>query len=386
MNDDNAFLLESFREILAVLVRFESVSRVSTGGILDWIRSYLEKRGIPSESFPVGYDSSLHNLYARIGENPEGGICFSGHLDVVAARLEGWSSPPFELNERSGRLYGRGTADMKGFLALILALLPFWKERGVKIPIHLCITCDEEIGCKGVPWLTRELQSRGIRPDAVILGEPTGCIPVHGHKGGAQCTTTVTGIAGHGSNPDLGVNALYHALDSIQILRERQEAIKRESRREGGFIPPWTTVSVGKMEGGTSRNTIPDLCRFLWEVRVLPEEEPEALVRELDGRMQSLLPRGTISPGLETVIESSYPGLIPREDSAALEWVRLADCMDPPRVVSFGTEAGHYSRWGIPAVVWGPGFIEQAHQTDEYLEWEQAVTYLGYLRNLETVF
>ncbi|MDY7028815.1 MAG: M20/M25/M40 family metallo-hydrolase, partial [Spirochaetota bacterium] len=251
---------------------------------------------------------------------------------------------------------------------------------------HLAFTYDEEDGCSGAPALIQELGASLPKPEAVIVGEPTGMVPVLGHRAGTACFTEVRGLSSHSSNPEAGINAIYTAADLIRYLREVFERFASNPKEDSDFSPAYSTISVGTISGGTARNVIPDYCGFEWEIRSLPGEDPNDILRELEEYghsaftpFQNMRGPGT---GIYTTIRSSYPALEPDLRSKALEWVRKAGCAAPPAVVNFGTEAGLYQQAGIPAVVWGPGNIEQAHTNDEFIMKKQLTAFLVYLRNL----
>jgi len=475
MNRDASLFAEA-EKLLGDLVAFPSLSRQENTGIIEYVETYLNRYGVNTTRIPISGDR--WNLFATIGPREDGGLCLSGHLDVVPADAEGWNYPPYALTREPGRYYGRGTTDMKGFLALVLAMVPVWADGGLKggvsdgsplslqheQPIHLAFTYDEENGCSGAPALIRELGVSLPMPEAVIVGEPTGMVPVLGHRGGTACFTEVRGLSTHSSNPEAGINAIYTAADLIRYLRDVYGRFADRPREQCVFSPAYSTVSVGTISGGTARNVIPDYCGFEWEIRSLPGEDPGDTLRELEEYGRSLLlpllngreaglsadqasldrradglskerpevrtarrktglsgeqADGTLpnrasglpaevptgppveraadrSAGLSaeeasrsrpclsinTNIRSSYPALEPDPRSRALEWVRKAGCTDEPAVVNFGTEAGLYQQAGIPAVVWGPGNIEQAHTNDEFIMKKQLTAFLAHLRKL----
>jgi len=300
MNRD-AFLFAEAEKLLGDLVAFPSLSRQENTGIIEYVETYLNRYGAHTTRIPISGDR--WNLFATIGPRKDGGLCLSGHLDVVPADVGGWNYPPYALTRETGRYYGRGTADMKGFLALVLAMVPVWADGGLKggvsdgsplslqheQPIHLAFTYDEEYGCSGAPALIRELGVSLPKPEAVIVGEPTGMVPVLGHRGGTACCTEVRGLSTHSSNPEAGINAIYTAADLIRYLRDVYGRFADRPRKQCVFSPAYSTISVGTISGGTARNVIPDYCGFEWEIRSLPGEDPGDTLRELEEYGRSIL-------------------------------------------------------------------------------------------------
>ncbi len=414
-------LLTQTEKLLSTLVSFESVPGTSGKHILDWVSNYLEQYGLRVYRFPfppAGNQSKSDrkveapaNLFTSIGPQQDGGICLSGHLDVVPAAAENWTYPPFQLtaeplfgpgpssadpssaglsNDSQGcagrRLYGRGTTDMKGFIALVLAMVPEWLQQQRRHPIHLAFTLDEESGCRGAPYLIEKLGDQVPRPEAVIVGEPTALMPVIGHKGGTSCVTEVRGVPAHSSNPAEGANAIYIANDVINFLQNRADALSRSTSRDKRFSPSHSTLSVGTIHGGIARNIIPEECRIVWEIRNLPGESAFEILQELETHIQNTIlsryrPRFT-EVKVETTVTAEYPPLLPDSSSTALRYIRKVGCDAEPKCVTFGTEAGHYQSAGIPAVVWGPGDIAQAHIIDEYIDSQALEAYLAYLTRL----
>ena len=289
-------------------------------------------------------------------------------------------------NSAGQRLFGRGTTDMKGFAAVVLAMVPVWLTQKRSQPIHLAFTLDEESGCRGAPFLIEKLGHRVPRPAAVIVGEPTSMIPVIGHKGGTSCYTEIRGVPAHSSTPAEGASAIYIANDIINFLRSKADSLSCGKGQDSRFSPPHSTLSVGTIHGGTARNIIPEECRLVWEIRNLPGEHPDEILNELEGYIRteilSRYSRRFPQVNIETVITAEYPPLLPDSSSAALQYVRMAGCDAEPKCVTFGTEAGHYQTAGIPAVVWGPGDIAQAHIVDEYIDSKALAAYIKYLSRL----
>jgi len=351
------------------LVTFDTTSRDGNIPLIEFVESYLDGWGVPH--LRVDYEAGKKtNLYATIGPNQPGGIVLSGHTDVVPIDGQPWSSDPFSVVERDGKLYGRGTCDMKGFIAVALAMVPAFKRRSLRMPIHLALSCDEEVGCRGVRPLVAYMQAHLPKPDIVIVGEPTLMKVVNAHKGAHTFTTEVTGHEAHSSCTQLGVNAIMTAAELItELSRARQDLIKRGDR-SGRFDPPYTTVHVGLIDGGTAKNIIPRHCSFTWETRLLPGDDPSEVPDRFEAAARALEPdmkRISSEAGIKTTFVNAVPGLAPEEDSPAERLaLHLAEA-NGLEAVSYATEAGLFQQIGIPSIICGPGSIEQAHKPDEYV-------------------
>jgi acetylornithine deacetylase len=360
----------SAHAMLAELVRFDTTSRDGNIPLIEFVESYLDSWDIPH--FRVDYEAGKKtNLFATIGPDIAGGIVLSGHTDVVPVDGQTWASNPFELNERDGRLYGRGTCDMKGFIAVALALVPQFKAANLKTPIHLALSCDEEVGCKGVRPLVSHIRDHMKKPRAVIVGEPTSMQVVNAHKAALTFSTEVTGHEAHSSLTDQGVNAIMVAgelLGEISRIREDLTARGDPSHR---FNPPYSTIHVGVIEGGTAKNIIPRKCSFQWETRLLPLTDPTEVPTRFEKYAASLEPamkKIAGDAGINNQQTNIVPGLAPEDSSPAeLLALHLAGA-NGTHAVSYCTEAGLFQQIGIPAIICGPGSIEQAHKPDEYID------------------
>ena len=357
-------------EMLARLIAFDTTSRDGNIPLIQFVESYLDGWGVPH--FRVDYEvGKKTNLFATIGPDIAGGIVLSGHTDVVPVDGQPWTSNPFALTVKGERLFGRGTCDMKGFIAVILALVPRFKAAPLKSPIHLALSCDEEVGCKGVRPLVAHMRDHLARPRAVIVGEPTSMQVVNGHKSAVTFSTEVLGHEGHSSLTHHGVNAIMVAGELLgEINRIRTDLIGRgdQTRR---FDPPYSTVHVGLIEGGTAKNIIPRRCAFQWETRLLPLadplEVPERFARfaaQLEPAMKAIAPQA----GINTATVNVVPGLAPEEESPAEHLALHLAGANSTNAVSYCTEAGLFQQIGIPAIVCGPGSIEQAHKPDEFID------------------
>lgn len=363
-------------ELLTRLVSFPTLSRRSNLDLIDFVEDYLSGYGVAARRC-YSPDGTRANLYATIGPNSRGGICLSGHSDVVPTEGQPWNSDPFALTARENRLYGRGSADMKGYLACVLAMTPHFIQatrRADALPVHIAISYDEEIGCVGVRGLLDQLAHDEARPISCIIGEPTMMRIATAHKGKSAWKCRVQGQAAHSSQNHLGVNAIDYAAELVLFLRNRGVRFRHEGV-DARYDPPWSTVQVGVISGGSAVNVVPDRCEFEFEIRPLPQTGHDNLATELTQFAQELITdMRRVSPGADIRLEpqSAYPGL---QDDGSLEALkrRCAGALgqDTFDSLSFGTEAGLFQQAGIPTVVCGPGSITVAHKADEYVTVEQ---------------
>src|SRR5216684_5956626 len=359
-------------EILERLVAFDTVSARSNLELIDWVAAYLGRFGIATTRSSVFAGKA--NLFATIGPAERGGVLLSGHTDVVPVAGQEWHSDPFRLTEREGgeggRLYGRGSADMKGFIALVLALVPEMTRRALAVPLHLAFTHDEETGCFGAPALIGALPTGIARPMLAIVGEPTSMQIANAQKGCSFFRTRIVGREGHSSAPDRGVNAISAAAEIIAEIGRLHAEARGRARPESGFDPPHTTLSVGTIAGGTAVNIIARECTFDWDLRTLPDEDAAALKARIDRFISAdLLPRMRATfqeAAVETETIVAVPPLVAVRGSPAEALARRLTGATTT-TVSFASEAGLYQQAGIPAIVCGPGSIEVAHKPDEYI-------------------
>jgi acetylornithine deacetylase len=358
--------------LLARLVSFATVSRESNLGLIGFIHGYLAQHGIACELFHNAQGTKA-NLFATIGPTDRAGIMLSGHTDVVPVDGQAWSFDPFTLTERDGRLYGRGTADMKGFIACVLAAVPSFIAKPLKTPIHLAFSYDEEVGCLGVRSLLERLSQTPNKPRICLIGEPTELKPVLGHKGKLAMRCQVHGVACHSAYAPSGVNAIEYAAEIITKLREMGEALK--PLQDARFEPPYSTIQTGVIHGGRALNIVPEHCEFDFEVRTLPGFDPIEVVHRLTEFTQHALVPKMQAVDAQSHIEfeplSSYPGLATAQDSEAATWIADLCQSDAFATVAFGTEGGLFAELGITTVVCGPGSMDQGHKPDEYVSLEQ---------------
>ncbi|HEY8002860.1 MAG TPA: acetylornithine deacetylase [Phenylobacterium sp.] len=373
------------REILQTLVGFDTTSRNSNLALIEWVEAYLDRHGVAHRRAPNA-DGTKSNLLATVGPSVEGGAVLSGHTDVVPVDGQPWSSDPFSLVERDGRLYGRGTCDMKGFLALALAAVPDLIAARPQRPVHLAFSYDEEIGCLGAPSLIEVIRAELPAPAFVVVGEPTDMVAVNGHKGIATFHVTVTGREAHSSQTQQGVSAVMAAVGLMASLTELAERLEREADPASPFTPKGATLTIGMVEGGTAHNILARECRFVFDLRCPPPYDPQVLLgpffaqaKALDAALKARAPEA----GVEMHMHSNVPPFAPEPDGAAEAFARrLAGDNGPARAVSFATEAGQFQRAGLSTVLCGPGSIEQAHQPDEYVEISQMQRGQAFMRRL----
>ena len=381
MNDK----LASTKKILADLVAFPVVSGESNLNIVEYITDYLNSFGIETR---LSFDETRAkaNIFTTIGPQTDGGIMLSGHTDVVTAVGQDWTQPAFNLHEADGRLYGRGSVDMKGFLALCLAQVPDFIAANLKRPIHFGITFDEEIGSFGAKVLAEDIQSLPYKPGYCIVGEPTQMQVIAAHKGGYEITTHIKGVDGHSSDPDRGVSAIHYAVKFISHLLDVRDKLAKHSVANSAFKPAYSSINIGTLNGGISRSTIAAKCTFDWELRVMPDESGERILSQINEYAEStLLPAMRAKfpqSSVQTIVNAAYPGLAYRSESALLHIMKSLTGDDEFSVVAFGTDAGYFQQAGIETVVFGPGSIEQAHKPDEYIEISQLIEGLRFMDKL----
>lgn len=367
------------------LIAFDTTSRLSNLALIDDVRSYLEGLGIPTRT-TFNAEKTKANLWATIGPEEKGGVVLSGHTDVVPVDGQDWSRDPFKMWQANGKLYGRGTADMKSFCAIALALAPEMKRRTLKTPIHLAFSYDEEVGCIGVRGLIKDMVENLPLPIAVVVGEPTGMKIVGGHKGGRSLYAKVRGVPGHSSEPHRGANAIMAAARLIGEIEAIQRELRENAHQDSPFDPPYTTIDLGIIEGGTAHNIIPEYCTFSWGMRVHPGDDGEAIeqrvrrfaAERLDPELKAVSPEAGVTFELRNVL----PPLVPDTKSAAEELIRHLTGLNQSGAVSFGTEAGYFQQAGVPGVIFGPGYIQQAHQPDEFIELSQVEQCIDFMLKL----
>lgn len=362
------------QEMLAKLVSFDTTSCYSNLPLMDFVRSYFDQYGIAT-TLLTDQTGEKANLFATVGPVDRAGVVLSGHTDVVPVTGQAWETDPFDLQEDEGLLYGRGACDMKGFLAVALAKLPDMVAANLKSPIHFALSYDEEVGCLGAHALAAHVAQLPVSQKLCVIGEPTNMRPITGHKGIRNYQCHILGKECHSSLAPYGVNAVEVAAELIAYIKTVARRMQTEGPFNRNFDPPFTTVHVGTVAGGTSQNIVPNTCDFTFELRTVPEADPEALINEirqyafkhLEPHMQAIDP----TTGIKFVATANVPSFDIRDDDPAVERVLGMSGANATAKVSFGTEAGIFANTGIPTVVCGPGDIEQAHKPNEFVAVEQ---------------
>ena len=365
---------QTVKEMLAQLVSFDTTSRNSNLPLIDWVCGYLSAHGVDPVVL-ANPDGTKANLYACIGPEVEGGLVLSGHTDVVPVDGQDWQSDPFTLTEKDGRLYGRGAADMKGFLAVCLAAVPKMRQKDLTRPFHLAFSYDEEVGCLGAPSLIKHIARHVPRPMGVIVGEPTNMRIVTAHKGIAQFTTEVTGREAHSSQINRGVSAVMVAGRLIDWLDRYNREAMQQPPVDAAFDPPFTTAHVGLVRGGTAVNILARTCTFKWDIRSLPNEGYLGVLESFKAFCENdVLPdmrRVASDTGIVTNIGASVPALSRQPDNPVEALVRSLLRDEEIHAQPYCAEAGQYQEAGLPAIICGPGCIDQAHKADEFIELSQ---------------
>jgi acetylornithine deacetylase len=375
----------STAKLLERLVAIDTTSSRSNLALIETVADYLDGHGV---AVKLIHDAGHHkaNLFATIGPERDGGIVLSGHTDCVPVDARQWSSDPFRAVSRDGRIYGRGTCDMKGFIAAVLALVPEMIAARPTTPLHLAFSYDEELGCRGVPGLLARIAGDLPQPRIAIIGEPTGMTLVNAHKGIAAFETVVEGLEAHSSLPDAGLSAVVHGAEIVLCLDRIAREMAEQGARHDAFVPPYTTINVGRVEGGAAFNVVAGTCRIQWECRPIPGEEADEILRRLERFVEDdLLKRMRerhAGASVATRMDHSAPPLVPSTDSPAETLARRLAGIEDAHGVAFTTEAGLFQQAGMSAVVIGPGFIDQAHKPDEYVSIEQLGACERFLRKL----
>jgi acetylornithine deacetylase len=372
--------------ILERLVAFDTVSRNSNLVLVDWLNEHLRNQGIVPTILPSS-DGTKANMFVTVGPPERPGLVLSGHTDVVPVDGQSWQHEPFRLTKDGDKLFGRGTADMKGYVACIIALLPLLRAAPLRRPIHLSIWYDEEVGCLGVPFIIEHMRQTGLRAEAAFIGEPSRMQVVNGHKGSCGMLTEVVGLSCHSSRVDIGVSAIFHAADIIAELRRQAEKLAAAPDSIGIFDPPYSTVGVGVVRGGTVRNAIAGDCRIEWDIRATRP----GIVENLQTDVQAYIDRDVVpamrvrylKSDVTTRMVYDVPPLQPlRSEAEALGW-RLA-ATKGSSTVAYGSEAGYFQRAGIPTVIVGPGDIAQAHTADEWIALDEIEACCRFMERLAT--
>jgi len=379
-----ADLYPSARDLLTTLVGFDTTSRRSNLALIEWVERYLDGLGVNHRRVPNA-DGTKSNLLATLGPAEPGGVVLSGHTDVVPVDGQPWSTDPWTVVERDGRLYGRGTCDMKGFLALALAAAPEL-ARTARRPVHLAFSFDEEVGCLGAPLMIEVIRRELPPPALVVVGEPTDMVAVNGHKGIATYKVTVTGRESHSSQTQQGVSAVMAAARLMNALTDLSERLEAEADPASPFTPKGATLTIGLVNGGTAHNIIARHCEFVFDLRTPPGLKADAVLKDFRAQvaaMDAALKARAPEAGVVLEKRTDVPPFAPEPNGVAEAFARrLAGDNGPPRVVAFAAEAGQFQEAGFSTVICGPGSIAQAHQPDEYVEVSQMQRGASFMRRL----
>lgn len=375
------------KEMLEKLIGFDTTSHLSNLELIGFVQEYLDGYGVSSELI---YDAQKKkaNLYATVGPADVPGVMLSGHTDVVPVEGQNWDSDPFTLREQNGMLYGRGTSDMKGFIAVALAKLPEMLDAGLKAPVHFALSYDEEVGCLGAHGIAAHIGHQNVTPKLCIVGEPTSMKPITGHKGVCDYRCHIHGKECHSSLSPYGVNAVEYGAELVAHIKSIARRLQKEGPFNNEFDPPCTTVHVGVMHGGTALNIVPNKCEFELEIRSIPDQDPADIVdeikdfawRHLEPHMKDIDPQ----TGISLQEEVSIPGFSIDNSDPAVLFVQSLTGANQAEKVSFGTEAGIFHAAGVPTIVCGPGSIEQAHRPNEFITVEQMTKCERFLSRLLT--
>jgi len=371
------------REILDRLIAFPTVSRDPNAALIDWVAGLLRARGIEPVIIP-DESGKKANLYATVGPEDRPGVMLSGHTDVVPVDGQNWTQPPFELTERDGRLYGRGTCDMKGFCAAAISAALRASEMNLSTPLHLALSHDEEIGCIGVRSLVDMLNNAPVRPAMCIVGEPTGMAVASGHKGKVALRAVCSGQEGHSALAPMAMNALHLAVDFANAIRAKQADIRTSGARDADYDVAYTTLHVGRIAGGEALNIVPNHAVVDFEVRNLAEDDPGAIIQDLRADAEEIVAAAGHAAAAISIEELwAYPGLLTPADADVMAFVKSLTGANGSIKVAFGTEGGLFSqRLGVPTVICGPGSMTEGHKPDEFVTLGQMSTCEAMLEKL----
>ena len=365
------------RAMIERLIGFNTVSRDSNLGLIEWVRDYLQGFGAVTR---LTFDATgkKANLFATLGDSKKPGLILSGHTDVVPVDGQNWDTDPFQAVERDGKLFARGSADMKGFIGIILAQAPRFvaalNDGRLDAPLHYSLSYDEEVGCIGVRGLIRDLEDNNIRPAGCVVGEPTSMQPIIAHKGTHRLRCSVHGREAHSSYVTHGVNAIEYAARLVVFIRQIADRLAQTEMRDYGFTVPYSTLSTGVIHGGIAANVVPKDCVFQFDMRTLPNTQPEALYQEIREFAQNLTREMRAvdqDSGIDLEWLSQTVGLAAAETDAIVQWAMQLSRNAQVGKVSYGTEAGLFQKMGVPSVICGPGDIAQAHRPNEFVTLEQ---------------
>jgi acetylornithine deacetylase len=379
------------RAMIERLIAFNTVSRDSNLGLIEWVRDYLQGFGAKTR---LTHDATgkKANLFATLGDSKKPGLILSGHTDVVPVEGQDWSTDPFVATERDGKLFARGSADMKGFIGIALTQAPKFiaalNENRLDAPLHYALSYDEEVGCLGVRGLIRDLEENGIRPAGCVVGEPTSMQPIIAHKGTHRFRCSVHGREAHSSYVTHGVNAIEYAARLVVFIRQIADRLAHTEQRDYGFTVPYSTLSTGLIHGGIAANVVPKDCVFQFDMRTLPQASPDALYQEIRAYAETLaveMRRSDENSGIDLQWMSQTAGLAAAETDAIVQWAMQLSRNTTVGKVCYGTEAGLFQKMGVPTVICGPGDIAEAHRPNEFVALDQLAQCESFMdRILET--
>jgi acetylornithine deacetylase len=371
------------KDILGHLVAFDTTSHKTNIPCAEWICAYLGAHGVEPVYLPAA-DGIHASVFASIGPVTGGGIALSGHMDVVPVTEQPWVTDPFQMVEKDGRLYGRGTTDMKGYLACCLALVASLKTAKLSQPVHLVFSYDEEVGCRGVLDMIEKFATELPKPEIIFVGEPSRMTVVDAHKGGYRFETRITGKDAHSSKPQLGVGSIFVAAQLIGELQRIGERLKTDTQNPR-FDPPYVSITVSSIEGGIAHNIIPPKCAFTWGVRAMPGHDATSIARDLDTFAATLLPAmRAVHPdcAIETTLIGALPPFWSGDQSPSRNLALKLAGQNATYAVPYGTEASHFQAAGCSTVICGPGDIDQAHQPNEYIDVSELDACMTFLNRL----
>ena len=381
------------RAMIDRLIAFNTVSRDSNLGLIEWVRDYLQGFGAKTR---LTHDASgkKANLFATLGDSQKPGLILSGHTDVVPVDGQQWDTDPFVATERGGKLFARGSADMKGFIGIVLSQAPKFvaalNAKKLDAPLHYALSYDEEVGCLGVRGLIRDLEENGIRPAGCVVGEPTSMQPIIAHKGTHRFRCAVHGREAHSSYVTHGVNAIEYAARLVVFIRQLADRLAQIEQRDYGFTVPYSTLSTGLIQGGIAANVVPKDCVFQFDMRTLPQASPESLYQEIRRYSEILAAEMRAidaDSGIDLQWVSQTVGLAASESDAIVQWAMQLSKNASTGKVSYGTEAGLFQKMGVPTVICGPGDIAEAHRPNEFVALDQLAQCESFMeRILETGF
>ncbi len=375
------------KELLAMverLIAFETVSRDSNLGLIEWTRDYLAGLGATSR---LTYDATgkKANLFATLGEGSRPGLVLSGHTDVVPVEGQAWDTDPFKATVIGDKLYGRGSADMKGYIATALVMAPQFLASKADAPLHFAFSYDEEVGCIGVRGLIKDLQEIGLKTAGCIVGEPTLMQPIIAHKGTHRFRCHITGREAHSSYTTQGVNSIEYAARIIVYIRQMADRLQQLETRDYAFTVPFTTMQTGLIRGGLAANIVPKECEFIFEARTMPGASEQKLFQEVKDFAATLLPemqRVEPNAAIQLELMNSAPGMNMQETDEIVKLAMALSRNKPNGAVSYGTEGGLFQAAGIPTVICGPGDIEQAHRPNEFVSLAQLAQCEAFMQRL----